>query len=39
VSCRDFEPVLAREVRVKLLTEDFLHFEEIQIFGLPEISA
>jgi hypothetical protein len=33
------KPVLAREVRVKLLTEDFLHFEEIQIFGLPEISA
>jgi hypothetical protein len=27
------KPVLAREVRVKLLTENFLHFEEIQIFG------
>jgi hypothetical protein len=32
------KPVLAREVRVKLLTENFLHFEEIQIFGLPDLS-
>lgn len=33
------KPVLAREIRVTLLTENFLHFEEIQIFGLPDISG
>jgi hypothetical protein len=27
--------ILARHVRIQLLTNDFLHFEEVQVFGYP----